>query len=441
MTERFRFCLPIWGEAYVRTWLDVALPTQLAPGNLGDFPWARSSVVEIFTRDQDRRLMEAAPAFRRLGDAIDIAFTGIDHLMAKSMFGVYTECQRLAIRRADETDSALSFLSPDMVMSEGTLRNTAERIRAGASAVMIPGNRCNKEELVPWLLRRLSADRTTIATGARELVKSSFDFMHANTEGWFWDSKRFDRTPAYLMWLVPGAGLVACGYVLHPMMIKAEIKGAPLANIFDQDYLERACPTLSRIHVVQDSDEGFIIGLDPTKRFEDHLIENRANPYDLAYWAEWAFNGHHRAFARLPLRHRYAEGREEDWRAAEAEGRKVVDDIASILSVPDWQLALLDRRRLLMRLRRRYRYVHKELHNVGFVWSVADNLPSLAKQLDLFRGKTSHADMAALEWLAAEETLPGAALTNPQAIETRYKMVLDVVERLKAQQHAQEGKA
>lgn len=440
MTERFRFCLPIWGETFVRTWLDVALPTQLAPGNLGDFPWARSSVLEVFTRDEDRRLMEASPAFRRLRETMDVAFVGIDHLMAKSMFGVYTECQRQAIRRADETDSALCFLSPDMVMSTGTLRNAALRIRAGSSAVMIPGNRCKKEELAPWLRERLVPDGTTIAVGARDLVRQSFVFMHANTESWFWNSERFDRTPAYLMWQVPGAGLVAYGYVLHPMMIKAEVKGATLANIFDQDYLALACPSLDRIHIVRDSDEAFICGLDPTERFRDHLIENRASAYDLAYWAEWAFNDHHRAFAKQPLRHRYADGREDDWLTAEAAGRNVVAEIASILSVPDWQLALVDRRRLLMRLRRRYRYAHKDLHNVGFVWSVVDNLPSLVKQLHLLRGNTSKADMAALEWLATEEEAPGASLTDPTTIEMRYKTTLEVVAKLKHQHESGNSK-
>jgi hypothetical protein len=430
--DAFRFCLPIWGEDFVRTWLDVALPTQLAPGNLEDFPWASGSTIEIYTRRQDTALMEASPAFGRLKRAMKVEVIDIDHLFQKSVFGIYTECQRMAIRAADAADATLSFLSPDMVMSPGTLKNAALRIRAGATAYVIPGNRTVKEDMVPWLLAHGSDGGSVIAVPARDLVRRSIDCMHANSESWFWNSKRFDRTPAYLMWEVPGAGLVAYCYVLHPMMLRAEIRGAELANIFDQDYLERACPTVERIHVAHDSDEAFIFGLDPRDRFKDHLIEYRASPYDLAYWAEWAFNPHHRRFAATPIRHRYADGDPEAWKTAEQAGRAVVDDIAALLAVPDWQLALLDRKRLLMRLRRRYRYLHKELHNVGFVWSVIDSLPSLRKQLHHFVGRTSAADMAALEWYADEEDRPSIALTDRVEMAERYRRTMNVVEKLRA---------
>ena len=141
--------------------------------------------------------MEASPAFGRLRRAMKVEIIDIDRLFQKSVFGIYTECQRMAIRAADAADATLSFLSPDMVMSPGTLKNAALRIRAGATAYVIPGNRTVKEDMVPWLLAHGSDGGTVIAVPARDLVRRSIDCVHANSESWFWNSKRFDRTPAY----------------------------------------------------------------------------------------------------------------------------------------------------------------------------------------------------------------------------------------------------
>ncbi|MBM3567298.1 MAG: hypothetical protein FJX46_00920 [Alphaproteobacteria bacterium] len=410
--HRFHFMLPVWGERYVETFLTLCLPAMLSPGNLGGFPWRADSRFIVYTRAQDWATMQAAPAFLRLQALMTVEFVPIDDRIGGNPMGTFTRCQQAAAERADAEEAALFFLSPDLLWSDGSFRFAAEKVVAGASAVMTTGIRTALEDMRRDILAEFRPDAGgALALAPRHLSRLALRHMHAINSAWRWDSERFDRWPAYLLWPAGAQGMIAIGYVLHPIVIKPTARRAPFRNIFDQDYLAAACPEIERIHVCRSSDDAIFFEMSPRERDVGLLIPNRASSYDVAYWAEWSFNAHHRAFARQPIRIAGGEVAETDWQAAESQGRAVVAEIEAHLAVPDSHLLLFDWRRLRVRTRARYRLAHDDLRNVGWVWSLIDAGIEVGRVLATLRGVAERTDRAVIDHLHRQEIAPAERLT------------------------------
>src|SRR5690606_33121013 len=98
---RFNFCMQVWGERYVKTFLSAALPSQLAEGNLRDFPWLSESIYEIYTTSEDAQIIQRSAEFRRLLDLVQVRFILVDKEMSISKWHVLRNCHRQAIKSAD----------------------------------------------------------------------------------------------------------------------------------------------------------------------------------------------------------------------------------------------------------------------------------------------------------------------------------------------------
>lgn len=384
---RFHFVLPVWGESYVENFLRCTLPCLLSPGNLGDFRWARNSVFKVFTRAADAEALRLTAGFKRLERLIETRIVPIDELLAVrgANFARLTDCQRVAVQTADAADAALFFLGPDFFMSDGTIGNAARRISEGRAAVIIQGNRLNKAEaMAAFDGGALAAKGEPLTIAGRDLVALALRVMHPQSRAWFWDSENFDRLPPYLHFRADDAGFVSATYVGHPLVVRSRNKGVPIVNIWDQDWIAAACPDPDDIDVATDSDEMVLFGIDDAERFDGYLVPNRATPEAVAYFAEWTFNALHRSFGRRLCRFKAKDGAPEAWTNAEATARSVVERIDALLAQDDDEVAATDPKRLLVRLRSRYRYADRRFFNPPYAADTAeignllsDDLPRL----------------------------------------------------------------
>src|SRR5262245_59512147 len=60
----------VWGRPYVDLFLDVAVPNQLTPGNLGALP--AGSRYRVFTRPDDAEYLAASPVLERVNKVIPV---------------------------------------------------------------------------------------------------------------------------------------------------------------------------------------------------------------------------------------------------------------------------------------------------------------------------------------------------------------------------------
>lgn len=63
-----KLLLPVWGYRFVRQFLDVGLPTLLAPGNLPALARTLPCEFVILTSEEDEPFIRLHPTFRALSD-------------------------------------------------------------------------------------------------------------------------------------------------------------------------------------------------------------------------------------------------------------------------------------------------------------------------------------------------------------------------------------
>ena len=248
--QTFDVVIVVWGEQFLRLFLDVCVPNQLTPGNLGALP--PGSRYRVFTTPEDVATLESSPALEKVGELMPLDIIGARHLSAsgKSRFSRMTECHRQALRDARDRNAALIFLCADHLLSEGAFAAVVRRHSRGSRAVMCTGLRVCRDEFLAALARGDGAD-----VSPRDLVSTALGHLHAFTHAHVADGVRTAIRPIGVYWTVPGEGLLARCIQLHPLMVDPLRPEVLPEDTIDGHYVRRACPSRSHVHVVTDSDE------------------------------------------------------------------------------------------------------------------------------------------------------------------------------------------
>src|SRR5689334_16092595 len=113
---RARLTTVIWGSDFVETFLRLTLRSLLAPGNLPALSAFCETGYTIYTTEQDRRLLEAAPLVAELKRHVDLrivtfATTEID----ASHFGSHSDLWLRGLDLARRNREVLFFIIPDVI--------------------------------------------------------------------------------------------------------------------------------------------------------------------------------------------------------------------------------------------------------------------------------------------------------------------------------------
>src|SRR5580704_19246385 len=96
-----KLLLPAWGYDYVRQFLDIGLPTLLAPGNVPAVAQALPTEFIILTSIDDEPFIREHPGFKRLAAICPTELRRIDHLITDGNYSTtitlaYAESVRAA---------------------------------------------------------------------------------------------------------------------------------------------------------------------------------------------------------------------------------------------------------------------------------------------------------------------------------------------------------
>ncbi len=274
----FYFMVVLWGERFRDYFLDYCLPSLLAPGNIPALDRGRRNKFLIATRPEDWAAMAATPIFRQLErylepvyieippcppDKIPLQHLGVGHQHATAM------CHR---------DKAYGVvLSPDLMISDGTMARVQEHAQAGKQAVMVAALRFGEEPFFANL-RALGAigpdggrrdQGSALALSGRQMAAAAIDGFHSETQRYEWDSPYFSEVPVACWWRVPDEeGIVVHGLSWVPLLLDysavAEHDTSALETwTIDGDYVFKNFKDWRRIQVIQDSDEMFIASWTP----------------------------------------------------------------------------------------------------------------------------------------------------------------------------------
>lgn len=320
---KLHFVNIIWGEQFTKLFLEASLPSQLSAGNLPRAARDSQAVYRIFTTARDADTIRSSTGFARLQAIVSVEIIAITIDPQEDRYKLLTKFHKHAIADAAEQGFSLVFLAPDQVVAEGAFANLVRLAASGKKAVMLLTIRLNKDSLLPELRRRLhspAAAHTGLA--AKDLITLAMDHLHPISRSLTWPPTT--SWPSHLYWPVPGEGIIAHGYHLHPIMVTPSRGSADFECTIDDDYVLRTCSE-DEIYVVEDAGEMLVFELSAPSHQSGKAVAPRSAD-SVARWASSHTQAFHRRMFNKSVR--LAVGpTSPTWRAVAAEADEIIAEI------------------------------------------------------------------------------------------------------------------
>ncbi len=271
------FAVVVWGERFTHFLLQFCIPALLAPNNIPALR-NRGNRFLIATTEEDWKRIDAHPIVSVLRKHVETVFIRIPF----PPHGVPVHLHmgighKLATQMAFDRRAYGIVLTPDLILSDGTIAAAQRHAAGGAQLVVTPALRFGEEPLFECLsqLRIASVDsrlgdeaKALVVTG-RQLVWAGIRSFHSETLTYEWDAPYFSAFPSACWWRVPGEdGVIVHSLSWFPLIVDYEAVAQHDSSVMDRwtidgDYIHRNFGLDSGIHVVQDSDEAMLVSWAP----------------------------------------------------------------------------------------------------------------------------------------------------------------------------------
>lgn len=296
--------IPVWGERYVRQFLDYGLPTLLAPENLPALAKALPTELLLLTSASDEIVIRKHAACKRLAAICKTTIKLIDYLITD---GNYSTTITLAFAEsifADGQamlDTCYFFLVSDYIMSDGSLANVLKRMQRGASAVVVGNFQVEREDALPWLQKKRHGHELSLSLSPREMMRWALANLHpttlANTVNMtFSHNSHANR----LFWRVDNDTVQGRFYLMHMICVRPETTKFVIGSSCDYSFIPEMCPS-GNVEAVTDSDEYLVVEMQPRDHEIAFLRLGPMNPRRVAKGLnEWT-TAVHRMNAHYPI--------------------------------------------------------------------------------------------------------------------------------------------
>jgi hypothetical protein len=211
----FFFLTPVWGESYTRLYIDTVIPAQLASGNLAAFKGQSGHRYIIYTRPENAEVICSSDIYKLLNDCVPVTFEFITDKISV-VRDMMTACYRRGIKAAEDADAAVVFLTPDIVLSDGSFTTIKDLSFAGWEVVYVPAIRTMKKAVAANLTKSFK-QAGTIQVSSRQLMRVALDNLHPLADSSWWEEGEGGLIPANIYWRVDEEGLIGRCFHLHPI--------------------------------------------------------------------------------------------------------------------------------------------------------------------------------------------------------------------------------
>jgi hypothetical protein len=304
---RAKFLTVVWGEAYIRRFATLSLPSFLAPGNLPVLAEATELEVVIMTRREDIATFEGLAAVRRLRHLCPVRYVEIDDLVTTGVYGVTLTLAfaRPVIACGNEMlTTHFVFMNADFVLADGSLRALSKHILAGRSIVLGPSFRATAEDVEPRLEAAVDPASGILAIPPRQLARLTLPHPHPTTVAKIVDQEFCHSThPNQFFWRVDEGTLLGRYYLIFMLCLRPERIVDSINCYCDYAFIPEMCPSGDEV-AMSDSDEFFMLELQ-RKDQELHMLRlGRQTEHQIAAsLSEWTTKEHRRAAGHEILFH------------------------------------------------------------------------------------------------------------------------------------------
>ena len=294
--DSVRVLLAVWGENFIDDFLQLSLPSLLAPGNLPSLAENYQTRFVFLTRLRDVPVFERHPAYQKLKTICDVDFLSIEDLIVQ---GGYAATLTLAFDRAVKQtgEQMLStyfvFLTADYIMADGSMQGLMRYMQQGYSGICAGNFQVIKEEMEPFLLSQINSDTQVLQIKPRELLKKSFQHLHPVTVASFYDQAITHNYRANRFFYRHHHQVMAGRfYLLHMLCIKPETTQYRIGSSCDYSFIPEMCPS-GNVAVMTDSDDYLVVEVQEKKHELEFVQWGKYLTNNLIYaLSEWTTARH-----------------------------------------------------------------------------------------------------------------------------------------------------
>jgi hypothetical protein len=331
---RYHVFLLVWGDAFAKAHLEIALPFLMMPGNLPALGLDAEVDFHIYTDRATAPLLDAGTAAldahcrRRIHILEDIEVRGVSPLghaagiaFPEYKYVLQRECVRhLYAAAKGDGEAQVVFLDSNFILADGSLAALDLRRRQGYEAAAVNVLRLSEPKAGPVLIERLGHGTPV---SARELVAIGLGAPHHFTEAFYVDAVEFTPYPSQLIWRLGDDSLLTRAFLPHPLMAPLVPEMAISQSTMDYDMALRTTPD-EKIYVAADSDEMLVCKLSGDGHQAARQAGPPPTPENLALFLLTGTNWRHRLFARVPIYFHAGEAH-ADYASVTARSAQLVD--------------------------------------------------------------------------------------------------------------------
>ena len=334
----FYFIVVLWGERFREYFIEFCVPSMLSPGNLPALSTRQPSKFLIATTAADWAAIESSPIISAMRRYLDVEMIEIPPCPPeRSSYDHMGLGHKRACERAFRDAAYAMVLTPDCMLSDGTIARLQQLASSGCELVVAAAIRFSEQAflghlrnigVLPDASRRVSGSPLVIS--GRQMAYAAVNGLHSEALAYEWEAPGFLLVVPAAWWRVPGEnGILLHSLTWAPMLLDyGAVRNHDTSTLdqwtLDGDYLFNNAKAMTKIHVVQDSDELFLASWGPV--VEGQVYKRHVPLFGrLAAKAQFGaslrsafFDPFKRRICFLPVRW-HAEPINEKWNAVEAE--------------------------------------------------------------------------------------------------------------------------
>jgi hypothetical protein len=178
----FSLYFAVWNQDYLNLFLDVVIPSYLAPGNLPRVAQDHSITTLIHTNREGAQIIRSHPIYAKLNAIAPVQIEEyVDTLPSSTgKYNIMSSCHEKAILTFLERKSIAIMAMPDIVISNHSLFTACTKLSEKKKVVIYSCFlRVVKETFVPTVMAHYwDAKTQTLTINHRELLSFSRDHLH-----------------------------------------------------------------------------------------------------------------------------------------------------------------------------------------------------------------------------------------------------------------------
>ncbi len=270
-----RVLLGVWGGKFIEEFLQLSLPSLLAPGNMPALATNANTHFVVLTRAIDVPVFESNNRFQQLKEICDVEFVLMEDLIS---FNNYSTTLTLAYDRVirgmgeQMLNTHFVFLTSDYIMADGSMEGLLRYIKKGYSGICAGNYQVVAEDIKPYLLSQINPETGVLQIKPRELVGQSMRYLHPVAMASVFEQKATHNYGANRFFVrLDSQVLAGRFFLLHMLCIKPETMDYRVGASCDYSFIPEMCPS-GNVGIIQDSDDYLVIEAQP-KQHETILIK------------------------------------------------------------------------------------------------------------------------------------------------------------------------